>query len=282
MQKANFIGIGAQKCASTWLYGALAQFPDVYVSDRKEVDFFSYFYDHGYEWYERHFAEGAQRRFRGEVSPSYFISSDAPQRAHLYNRDLLILVTLRDPVERAYSNHLHEVRAGHLSGANLVFETAIENNPLYLNQGRYAHHLQRWFATFPREQIHVTFQEDVKADSLAQTRRLAAFMGTREPEQFVRRSANESVDYKNRAVGMMLWRLGKRARKAGLGAVVEQVKTLPGIRQMRSANQKSLRDATAPMRPETEAALVRSFEEDVRALESLLGTQVPWKRFRAS
>ena len=282
----TFIGIGAQKTASTWLHNALAQMPGVAVSEPKEVDFFSAAFDRGYEWYERHFAaadaaasDGVER---GEVSPSYFVDADAPARAAAYNGALKILVTLRDPVERAFSNHLHEVQRGHVSGANLDFDTALENNPLYLEQGRYAHHLARWLAHFPRQRVLVLFQEEIRADGAGMARRVAEFLGRPATLPLIDRRANESVAYRNRLLGETLWRLGRAARARGLGAAVEAVKTAPGVRHLRAANRREVRADVAPMRAETAARLTAFYAADVAALEGLVGRAPPWPRFSAA
>src|SRR5687767_9096163 len=137
----TFIGLGGQKCASTWLHVVFRDHADAYVSTPKELDFFSSFYDRGFQWYEAHFAAAEGRRAIGEISPSYLPDHDAPARAHAYNANLRIIVALRDPVERAYSNHLHDIRLGHYSGRDLSFETGLANNPMYLEQSRYALHL---------------------------------------------------------------------------------------------------------------------------------------------
>lgn len=278
----TFIGIGAQKTASTWLHNALAQIPGVAVSDPKEVDFFTAHFDRGYEWYERHFAAAAEAVERGEVSPSYFVAADAPARAAAYNGDLRILVTLRDPVERAFSNHLHEVQRGHVSGANLEFDAALSNNPLYLEQGRYAHHLAPWFEQFGRERILVLFQEEIRTAGAAMAGRVADFLGRPATAPVIDRRANESVAYRNRLVGETFWRLGKAARARGLGAVVEAVKKAPGVRQMRSANRREVRDDVAPMRAQTADRLTRFYAPDVAALGDLLGGAPPWPRFAAA
>ena len=56
--------------------------PQVCVPAVKEVDFFSYRYDRGYQWYERCFADRPCRRrvARGEISPSYFCEPAVPAR----------------------------------------------------------------------------------------------------------------------------------------------------------------------------------------------------------
>lgn len=280
--QATLIGIGAQKCASTWLYGVLQQCADVRVSDDKEVDFFSYYFDRGYEWYERNFADAGDRRHRGEISPSYFIHPDAPARVAAYNPDMHILVTLRDPVDRAYSNHLHEARKGHISGANLDFEAALSNNPLYRDQGCYARHLARWFDHFPRDRIHVFFQEDITADREAMARILTDRLGVPPLEDFLDLRANESVRYRNPGLGQALWRAGNFARQQGLGRAVETVKSAPGIRHLRAANREPMRDIVPPLQADTAAALTEFYAADVAQLETLLDCPVPWPRFQSA
>jgi hypothetical protein len=280
--RASFIGIGAQKCATTWLYGVLQQCPDVWVSAEKEVDFFSHHFDRGYEWYERHLASDPIRKHRGEISPSYFIHPAAADRAAAYNPGLHILVTLRDPVARAYSNHLHEARKGHVSGGNLIFETALDNNPLYRDQGRYATHLARWLDCFPAAQVTVLFQEEIEADRAAMARLVTDRLKLPPLADFLDLRANESVRYRNEGLGRMLWRIGDGARRRGLGRVVELAKAAPGLRQLRAANREDLRTVVPPMTKDTEAVLTGYFAEEVARLERLLGRRTPWPRFHSS
>lgn len=277
--QATFIGIGAQKCASTWLYGVLQQCAAVKVSDIKEVDFFSYYFDRGYEWYERNFHDAPEATHRGDISPSYFIHPDAAARAAAYNPDMQVFVTLRDPVKRAFSNHLHEVRKEHISGDNLVFETAMANNPLYKDQGRYAHHLARWYDHFPAEQIHLWFQEEIHVDREASALRVTQALGLPQLEDFLDLRANESVRYRNAAVGETLWKVGNFARQKGMGRLIETVKGAPGVKQLRDANREPVRDVVAPMTADTEAALTDFYADDVAALAKLIDRTPPWERF---
>ncbi|MEM1230026.1 MAG: sulfotransferase domain-containing protein [Pseudomonadota bacterium] len=182
----DFVGIGAQKTGSTWLYKILSQHPEVAVSQEKEVDFFSYHYDRGYQWYAQQLPAPAKGIIRGEVSPSYWVNSDVPRRVKALAPQARILLCLRDPLERLLSNHRHEVRAGHMDDGDLTLESGLANNPMYLEQSRYAKHLKRWLAVFPREQIHVVFMEDIKSRPLEVAREVFRFVGVDEqfePEQ---------------------------------------------------------------------------------------------------
>ena len=105
---------------TSWLHALAAAHPGVTASEPKELDFFSYHFDRGYRWYERHFAGPPGTPTVGfECSPSYFLDPRAPERAAAYHPGLKIVVLLRDPVARAYSNHLHEIAKGHIAPVRL-------------------------------------------------------------------------------------------------------------------------------------------------------------------
>lgn len=177
MVKPTFLGIGAQKCASTWMHKILDDHPEIFVSDPKELDFFSYRYDRGYTWYEHHFSKAGTARAIGEVSPSYFCDPSAPDRVAEYDPAIKIVLTLRDPVERAFSNHLHEIRKGHFTGQDLRFEAGLASNPMYLFQSRYGTHLANWLRVFPKDRLLLLVQEEILADPVAEARRLHSFLG---------------------------------------------------------------------------------------------------------
>ncbi len=122
----------------------------------------------------------ASARARGEISPSYFGDPLAPGRVAHYLPEAKILLSLRDPVVRALSNHRHEVRIGHLTGPDLSFETGLRNNPTYIEQGLYATHLRRWRQHFSSASILVVLMEDIEAAPHAVCANVYRFLGVDE------------------------------------------------------------------------------------------------------
>lgn len=281
----DFIGIGAQKCASTWVHRVLSDHPEVAVLPGKEIDFFSYYYNFGYEWYERHLGDAGSGKMVGEVSPSYFADSDTPSRVFLYNPRMRIVLSLRDPVERAYSNHLHEVKLGHVTGQNIEFENGLINNPMYLMQSNYAQQLARWLAVFPREQILVIFQEEIRDDPVIQARNLYRFLGINENHQswFLEKKVNESLTIKNNGVDYFLKQLGRFGRSVGIGSMVEAVKKNDLVRRLRRThNQIDLRQVIPPMCDDTKIRLQNVLADDMRELVHLLEREdLPWTSWQA-
>lgn len=282
--KIDFIGIGAQKCASTWVHRILSDHPEVVVYPGKEIDFFSTWYDRGYQWYERQLGDVSSVKARGEVSTSYFADSDTPGRVFLYNPNMRIVLSLRDPIERAYSNHLHEVRLSHFTGQNLDFEDGLANNPMYLEQSRYAQQLARWLAVFPLSQVLVLFQEDIRDVPLIQARTLYRFLGLAEGHHswFLKKRVNESRSIKSAYVDYFLKQVGRLGRSIGVGGVVEAVRKNDWVRRLRRHNQIDLRQVIPPMREDTRARLQDILADDMRELARQLGREdLPWPSWQA-
>jgi len=271
--KPSFVGIGAQKCASTWLYKVLEEHPEIGVSREKEIDFFSKKYDYGYQWYEAHFDGCADKRETGEISPSYFSDPSVPARVHRYNPATKILVTLRDPVQRALSQHRHEVRLGHFGGASLSFEAGLKNNPMYIEQGLYATHLKRWLEYFPLEQIHVIVVDEINSNPYDVAHKAYEFLGvdgSYEP-RCLKKQFNRS--YANRY--RMLVRLKDAIYRFTRGPAFKwlwYVGRALGMRTLYRRINMVSSDSVIPKADARTLAILRErFASEVRELSRLLG-----------
>lgn len=208
----DFLLVGAKRGGTTSLWRYLADHPDVMrLFPRPERIKGLYYFDERYalgeRWYRSHFPTALHRRARersgrrvvvGEASPYYLYHPVAPVRAATAVPDARILVVLRDPVERAYS-HWKERRAN--DGDPLDFAAAIAAESVrtageharllsepgavsgphrhwsYLDQGRYAPMLDRWFTAFGRDRVHVEISEEMYADPQSTFDRVVAHLG---------------------------------------------------------------------------------------------------------
>lgn len=283
--RPTFLGLGAQKCATSWIHKVLEDHPQVFVSEPKELDFFTHHFNRGYTWYEHHFEGEGTAKAIGEISPSYWCDPLAPERVHRYRDDIRLIVALRDPIARAFSNHLHEIRKGFYHGENLLFESGLKSNPMYVFQSRYGTHLARWLEVFPRDRILILVQEEIETDPTTACRRLYSFIGV-DPEhrsEFLFRRSHESVGARHPGL-FRVWRLiGDYARRRGLDRWVETLKALPPVAAAMAANRRDLKAEVPRMRPETEQALQREFAPELVALADLVGHHDwPWPTWRAA
>ncbi|MGH9156428.1 MAG: sulfotransferase family protein [Acidimicrobiales bacterium] len=204
----DFLVIGAQRAGTSSLYKWLEAHPNVVASLRKETEYLSARWDKGEGWYRGHFPSrlrrSAEASLRGrqittfEASPNYLFHPQAPARAAGLLPDARLVALLRDPVERAFSQYQHEVRAGR---EDLSFEEALDREPdrlageeermaadagyrsfewerhSYAARGRYAPQLRRWMEGYPPERLLVVHSADLYTDTEATYLRILAFLG---------------------------------------------------------------------------------------------------------
>ncbi|MFP4220755.1 MAG: tetratricopeptide repeat protein [Phormidium sp.] len=168
----NFIILGAQKAGTSSLYAYMTQHPQILPPLRKELEFWSWKFYHGLDWYLAQFpklpTEGTYQT--GEACPNYFDFPDTPKRLASHRPNIKFIILLRNPVNRAIS-HYHHWRKIHQEQDSL--EVALQknlqnlqpNSPYesvpknYLERGLYADPLRRWFSYFPREQFLIVQSE---------------------------------------------------------------------------------------------------------------------------
>ncbi|MFC7647665.1 sulfotransferase domain-containing protein [Streptosporangium lutulentum] len=119
----SFLIVGAQRCGTTSLYRALSQHPLMLKPVlHKGVHYFDMAYDQGLSWYRAHFPlrprvsrlsyRYGYRPQAFESSPYYLFHPLASARIAWDLPGVKLIVLTRDPVERAFSAHAHELARG--------------------------------------------------------------------------------------------------------------------------------------------------------------------------
>ncbi len=162
----NFIHIGPGKSGSTWLHEVLCTHPQAYLSPAKDLYYFSRYYDRGSGWYAQQFSGATDDQpVVGEVCPDYLSSPLAAERIHeTLGSDVRLMVTLREPAERAWSSFLYLDKHGL---AAPTFRETVEREHLLLDEGRYATQLRPFVERFGPDAIKVALFDDLQADPQA-------------------------------------------------------------------------------------------------------------------
>jgi hypothetical protein len=179
--------VGGQRCGTSSMSHALSQHPAMFrAALGMEVHYFDAEYGRGLDWYRSHFPRPAHARSAAqavgtqpvafESSPYYMFHPLAAERIFRDLPGVKLLVLLRDPVERAYSAHAHEVawgfeteqfeRALSLEADRLAGEAErILADPGYVSfshrhhayraRGQYAEQLERLEKIFGRERLQI-------------------------------------------------------------------------------------------------------------------------------
>ncbi|ARN74087.1 sulfotransferase family protein [Oceanicoccus sagamiensis] len=168
MNLPNFIIIGAAKAGTTALYHYLGAHPAVFMSPIKETNYFAWeealslsdrkhlFPVSNIDDYTQLFESSANATAIGEASPLYLESPIAAYNIHQQIPKAKLIVSLRNPVERAISGYLMHVRSGKI---NLDLNHQFTADEHYVNAGFYHENLNRFYDLFPRENIHVSLYE---------------------------------------------------------------------------------------------------------------------------
>src|SRR5687768_7836818 len=104
--KPDFLVIGAQKCATTWLYECLKDHPQICLpKSKKEVEYIGgdLYKEKGMDWYLSLIDHCGEDKVKGDVSVEYIINPDSPEILHTLNPELKFIVSVRNPVDRALS-----------------------------------------------------------------------------------------------------------------------------------------------------------------------------------
>jgi hypothetical protein len=193
----DFLITGGQRCGTTSMYRALSAHPAVLKPVlHKGVHYFDTGYHRGPAWYRAHFPlRGTARRVERrtgirplafESAPYYLCHPLAPERIAKDLPGVRLIILLRDPVERAYSAHAHELARGFETEAS--FERALEleeerlageaekiiadpayhshshQHHAYLDRGHYIDYLERLEKLFGRDRLHVVDSHEFFAD----------------------------------------------------------------------------------------------------------------------
>lgn len=139
----NFLIVGAGKSGSTSLYHYINQHPDIFMPDNKEPNFLvadyqkntnpsspSYLDDKrrmvfDYNDYCTLFKDANDKKLVGEATVTYLYKYDEaiPKIKKYLGEDTKIIIILREPVSRTFSNYAYAVELGY---ENLTFKEALE------------------------------------------------------------------------------------------------------------------------------------------------------------
>jgi hypothetical protein len=278
----NLFIVGAPKGGTTTLWRYLDQHPDVYMSPEKEPNFFL---DPtppvrvpSEEAYLRLFSGANDERWLGEASGRYFSDATTPGLIKTSVPDARILISLRDPVERAYSSYWHDVKFGIESRpfAEIVDEqlddsrlpVGADPDKKHVHLGFYSQHVARFFDVFG-DAVRVGFLEDLHADPGGEAASIFDFLAV-DPDVAQKASPgshNVFAQPRNRLAARLM--ASPRARAGGRAVFPEPLRTWV-------ENLVLERGRKPPLAEALRTRLRAAFETDRAPLERLLGRPVPW------
>ncbi|MGV3723035.1 MAG: sulfotransferase family protein [Actinomycetota bacterium] len=197
----DFLGIGAMKAGSTWLYEMLRLHPQLLLAEPKEVHYFNRRFHRTLAYYARRFKAGRDR-VKGEITPHY--AALPPERIRFIGKvmpKLRIVYLIRHPVARAWSQAQREVlrarRRSFESASPAEFYAHFRSSDSRANSN-YSENLRRWRAVFPREQIFVGFTDEIKNDPCELLGRIFDHLGASTEVDWNRFPVRQQVNHRGK------------------------------------------------------------------------------------
>jgi hypothetical protein len=188
----DFLVIGAKRCGTTSLYQHLPEHPCISKSPHDNMGFFNDNFHLGVNWYKSFFPTTFTRKkikskfgdfLAFDVTTKYMEEESTANNVYQTKPNMKIIIILRNPVDRAYSQYHLSVRQ---TAERRSFEDVVEENmnrlnkeshehyeikpkfsakeDNYLKKGLYALQLRYWLKIFPRENILIVSTEEFESN----------------------------------------------------------------------------------------------------------------------
>jgi hypothetical protein len=286
----TFMIVGAAKCGTTSLSAALASAPDILMPSEKEPKYFSVNFrpkqmagpgdSEAYEnkprtldAYRRLFEAVPSRVIVGEASTDYLYYQDCADEIRRICGDIRIIIVLRDPVKRAFSNYLHMRRDGReylafadaLAKERLRREQGYEYAWHYFENGCYADRVRKFQETF--SMVRVIIYEEFFQDPLLAYNELLEFVGSEK-----RFSENDAVLSTRRNVSgiPISGPVYRRARVLANTGFLRMVRRSAVVEKGLAVAQRFMLKRPC-LDPTVGASLVRRYRTNIAQLEEMIG-----------
>ncbi|MFK7781776.1 sulfotransferase domain-containing protein [Psychroserpens sp.] len=295
----DFFLVGAARCGTTSLYNYLNNSDDVFLPNVKEPNFFSDVDSPNTEDYklpklgEKYhtkiikdinvynalYANAHKNQLKGDTSPSYIWDTKVAEKLFEHNPNAKILISLRHPVDRAYSHYIMNYYTG--SDRNHSFEDALSatKNHIwgscnqYLEMGMYYNQVKAYFDIFPKQQIKIMVYENWTENLEDEIKNMFDFLGINASDSVFNKSieSNKIQPVKNL---FLLNLLRQNKIKETVKSVINQDK-IDKLKSYFFSDSKEIKKIS----PEFRRKLSFSFKKDIDKLTALteIDFEQKWK-----
>ena len=171
---SKFVILGAQKAASTFLHRCMHEHPDVHIP-WNEVPIFETpdYQSYGEKTINDIFSSPLQHAHAvGIKRPTYLHKAEVPARLHKHVSNAKLIISLRDPVERAISAYYHYMKGGFVPMVDInegllkimsgVWSRRYPRAHEIIQFGRYFGQIDRYLEYFNEQQICITTTKSIK------------------------------------------------------------------------------------------------------------------------
>ena len=183
---ASFIITGSPRSGLGTIYHALEQHPALQVICKDENPHFANDALFGVgnpsnQRYDQHYVDYGEDLLHGEISSAYLTHPYAISRIHRYNPDIKLVIILRNPAMRTYSQWQYATAQGleTASFTDILTTTAqsVEDMTAYQRNSLYGYHVSHILQYLDPHQVLFLKSDDLKEDPEVAMYRLFQFIG---------------------------------------------------------------------------------------------------------
>ena len=274
----TFFIVGAPRSGTTSLYNYLKTIPEIFMSPVKEPGYFipNDFRGFTEKKYLDLFKNVKNEIVIGEASAGYLASHEASLKIKKQIPDAKIIITLRDPVERTFSDYLNNLRTGNVKR---TFEQDFGN---FLRNNKEQSHLKKsipvsmffeqvknYLNIFGKENVKILIFEETIKDTKTAIEDILEFLG-------VKTQIPENFEKQYNAYSEPLGSFGTNiAKNKTISTIVKKI--FPNKNRENILHTILNKKGKKPkMSEEIKIKLQNLFLEDVKKLEKLLERPLPW------
>jgi hypothetical protein len=290
MRTLDFLVAGAARSGTTSLHSYLMQHPQIFLPGIKEPGFFVFEGKHekyvkgkfafairDFNVYERLFKSAGPSQIIGEMSTPYLYqyqkSIAAIEKYFPDYRKIKIVILLRDPAARAFSQYMWRVRDGR---EPLNFEEAVNAERkrmvdgysfdyFYVDRGFYFNQVKAFLENF--DDVHIILFEEFKKDPKPVLKELCRFLDVDDQFEFRReQTQNESSAPRSRLLSRWVTTESKMKFKIWYSLPDAARKKIRNLFSKLNGDVRAKIEMDSAMREK----LVKVYREDILLLEKLI------------
>jgi hypothetical protein len=192
----DFIGVGAARCSTTWLYECLREHPEICMSKKKELHFFDNDnnFHKGINYYRNFFSPCLGERKLGEITPRYMLYAEAMKRIKKEFPKLKLIISLRDPVDRALSQYKYfrfNKKKEPISDIEYAFDGDYKED--YVTKSLYYSQVKKTIELFGADQVLIIFDFEIQRCPELIIKKIFKFLDV--DTSYVPKNIKERVNY---------------------------------------------------------------------------------------
>jgi hypothetical protein len=294
--KIDFFLVGAARCGTTTLYNYLKNHEAVFLPNVKEPNYFSQVESPKKEdyalpepnikyhakiiksesVYNALYRNAKDSQLKGDSSPSYIWDRDAAKKIYKHNPKAKIIISLRHPVDRAYSHYIMNYYTG--VETNKSFSEALKSEPntmwgscnQYLEMSAYYEQVKVYCDLFPKDQIKILVYEDWISNMKDEVDRIFEFLKIEPSKAIYNLEVNN-----NKMKPIKKMRLLNMLRQNSIKAVIKKVISQEHIDNLKASffnKDGDIQKIDAELR----SNLSSTFENEIKKLSEL--TNIDFKK----